>query len=267
MMNTAATSHGQGLTVLTPSDSFGFTCHPELACFTRCCRNITIFLTPYDILRLKNALAIPSDEFLQRFTVTMIGKNGLPLVALKMNDDAQKNCPFVTSAGCSLYPDRPWACRVYPLQPESSPITEKAGRQYYSIMDVPFCHGLGNAPVRTVQKWLNEQGIPEYQAMETPFKKIIDHPWLTDHPLENDTVRQMVYMASYDLDRFRRFIFESSFLDQFEIDSGEVSEIKDDDAALFRFAMKWLEYGLIGQHTLHLKPAVMAARKEALGVT
>ncbi|MFO8049388.1 MAG: YkgJ family cysteine cluster protein [Desulfosudaceae bacterium] len=267
MMNTDATPHGQGLTVLTPSDSFGFTCHPELDCFTRCCRNITIFLTPYDILRLKNALAMPSDEFLPRFTVTMIGKKGVPLVALKMNDDAQKSCPFVTPAGCSLYPDRPWACRVYPLQPESSPITEKAGKQYYSIMDVPFCHGLDRHRTGTVRQWLEEQGVPEYQAMETPFKKITDHPWLTDHPLENDTVRQMVYMASYDLDRFRRFVFESSFLDQFAINPDEVSEIKEDDTALFRFAMKWLEYGLIGQHTLHVRPSVMAARKEALGVT
>ncbi len=266
MMNADAKMPGRGLTVLQPEDVLGFSCHPKLDCFTRCCRNITIFLTPYDILRMKNALAIFSDKFLKHYTVTLIGKNGFPIVALKMNDDAQKSCPFVTPAGCSLYPDRPWACRVYPLQPESSRITEKTNKQYYSTLDVPFCRGLETPPCQTVAQWLNEQGVPEYQAMERPFKKIIDHPWLTDHPLENDSIRQMVYMASYDLDRFRRFVFDSSFLDQFEIDSGEVAEIRNDDKALFTFAMKWLEYGLIGQYTLRVKPEVMAAKKESLGM-
>jgi len=54
----------QGLTVLKPEDNFRFACHDGLECFTRCCRDTTIFLTPYDILRLKNALGISSETFL-----------------------------------------------------------------------------------------------------------------------------------------------------------------------------------------------------------
>ena len=36
----------------------------DIACFTRCCRNIDILLTPYDVIRMKNRLGITSTEFL-----------------------------------------------------------------------------------------------------------------------------------------------------------------------------------------------------------
>ena len=52
-----------GLTVLGPEDTFRFACHPDLKCFTQCCRGTTIFLTPYDVLRMKNALGISSESF------------------------------------------------------------------------------------------------------------------------------------------------------------------------------------------------------------
>ncbi|MFO7839950.1 MAG: YkgJ family cysteine cluster protein [Desulfosalsimonadaceae bacterium] len=256
-----------GLTVLRPGDRFQFDCHAGLSCFTRCCRDITIFLTPYDILRIKNALGISSEVFLAEYTHALIGENGMPLVALKMRDDEAKSCPFVTPQGCSIYSDRPWSCRIYPLQPESTKTTEKAGRQYYSVMDVPFCMGFSEKKVTTVRQWMEDQGVFTYMEMEKFFKKITRNPFLSDKVIENPKIQQMIYMACYDLDRFRRFVFESSFLDQFETDPGEVEKIRTDDEALFKFAMKWLEYGLIGQQGLKVKPEVMAAKKNALGMS
>jgi len=38
-----------------------------------------------------------------------------PVILLQMRDNEKKSCPFVTAEGCSVYPDRPWACRMYPL--------------------------------------------------------------------------------------------------------------------------------------------------------
>ena len=94
---------------------FKFKCAPDVPCFTDCCRDITIVLSPYDVLRLKNALNIHSDEFLDRHTIIIRRENLLiPMVVLKMNED-DKRCPFVTEKGCSVYADRPWPCRMYPL--------------------------------------------------------------------------------------------------------------------------------------------------------
>jgi hypothetical protein len=48
---------------------FRFHCSPGVACFTRCCADVTIALTPYDVIRLKNALGISSDAFLEKYTM------------------------------------------------------------------------------------------------------------------------------------------------------------------------------------------------------
>ena len=256
----------KGLIVLTPENDFRFDCHKGLDCFTRCCRNITIFLTPYDILRMKNALNLFSGDFLANYTMSMIGDTGFPVVVLKMLNDGEKSCPFVTNRGCTIYPHRPWSCRIYPLQPESTKITEKAGREYYSIMDVPFCYGFAEDNVQTVDAWMKEQGIPIYKEMEAPFKKITTNEFLVHHQVTNKKIQEMYYMACYDLDRFRRFIFKSTFLERFEMEPEVVAKIKEDDVELYHFAMKWLEYGLLGQHALKVKPDVMEAKKRELKI-
>ena len=254
----------RGLTVLTPEDHFHFECHQSLDCFTRCCCDITIFLTPYDILRMKNALKITSGDFLTSYTDILVGDAGLALVALRMRDDEKKSCPFVTSGGCKIYEDRPWSCRIYPLKPESTDITEKSGKEYYSVMDVPFCLGLAEDKVMTVERWKTGQGIPIYLEMEKPFKKITMNKALSDKKIINKKIQEMYYMACYDLDRFKRFVFESKFLETFEVDTETVEKIKHDDVELYKFAMRWLEYGLLGQHVLKMKPDVMEAKKQEL---
>jgi len=256
----------QGLLVLKPDDLIQFRCNETMRCFTRCCRDITIFLTPYDVLRMKNALQLSSGDFLDKYTATLIGDAGLPVVVLKMCDDHQKSCPFVESSGCRIYADRPWACRIYPLQPESTPLTEKAGKTYYSVMDVPFCLGLKADRTLSLTEYIQEQGIPVYMEMEALFKKISTNERLTKEKITNRSIQEMYFMACYDLDRFRRFVFDSTFLDRFDIDSQRIEAIKSDDVALYRFAIQWLEYGLLAQHVMKVNPKAMAAKKAELGI-
>jgi Fe-S-cluster containining protein len=256
----------KGLTVLGPKDIFHFTCDPDLPCFTRCCRDITIFLTPYDILRMKKGLGISSSDFLSRYTVTMVGETGLPVVVLKMQDDEEKSCPFVSKTGCRIYDHRPWACRIYPLQPESTKITEKAGRAYYSVLDIPFCEGLKSERTWVLSDWITSQGIGVYLQMEALLKTITGNEKLTSDKITNRKIQDMYYMACYDLDRFRRFVLESSFLQRFEVSPVEVEAISKDDEALYRFALKWLEYGLLAQQVLKVKPEALAEKKQELGI-
>lgn len=235
-------------------------------CFTRCCRDVTIYLTPYDILRLKNALSISSSDFLAKYTAAMLSDSGFPVVTLKMQADAEKSCPFVSQRGCTVYADRPWACRMYPLQPESTKLTEKANKSYYSVMDLSFCRGLQARKSWTLSTWIEDQGIPVYHEMENLFKTVTANERLTKEKITNKKIQEMYFMASYDLDRFRRFVTESTFLERFEVDPQEIERIKTDDVALFRFAVKWLEYGLLAQQVLSVKPEVMATKKQELGI-
>lgn len=49
-------------------EPFRFQCHPGVSCYLTCCRNVDMLLFPYDILRLKQRLALEAGEFLRRHT-------------------------------------------------------------------------------------------------------------------------------------------------------------------------------------------------------
>ena len=93
--------------------TFKFRCHKDIPCFTECCADLKLLLTPYDILRLKNRLDLSSDAFLEKYSKTILDNNArFPMIRLQMLDDNKKRCPFVTPDGCSVYEDRPGACRI-----------------------------------------------------------------------------------------------------------------------------------------------------------
>ena len=116
--------------------AFKFNCHPGISCFTQCCQDINIILTPYDVLRLKNGLHISSNEFIDKYTLIIPKENHLiPLVILKMNEN-DKKCPFVSKEnGCLVYKDRPWPCRMFPLNLNDD-------GTYSLITDPSRCNGL-----------------------------------------------------------------------------------------------------------------------------
>jgi len=46
----------RNVTRIEKEETFHFSCHPSIGCFTDCCRQLELALTPYDILRLKKGL-------------------------------------------------------------------------------------------------------------------------------------------------------------------------------------------------------------------
>ena len=113
--NNATNPQGKNVR-MDPDHPFNFKCYRGVSCFTECCQDVTIALTPYDVLRLKRGLGIRSDEFIDKYTINLSRKKQIiPFVILKMNED-DKKCPFVNKEeGCSVYEDRPWPCRMFPL--------------------------------------------------------------------------------------------------------------------------------------------------------
>jgi Fe-S-cluster containining protein len=238
----------KGTHSLTAESTFSFSCHKDLPCFTRCCRDINIFLTPYDILRIKKRLAIPSEEFLGRYTLSLIAeRSGFPLVILKMSEDQEKRCPFVGLTGCSIYEDRPWSCRMYPVDRG-----EREG-EFHLIVDPSMCLGMKEKRQWTVREYLYEQGLDPYNEMEKPFRKITSHPRFSQEKIQNPKIQEMCRMALYDLNRFRRFVLESRFLEVFYVEEEVVERLKEDDLELMKLAYGWLEFGLISGEALKIR--------------
>lgn len=232
---------------LKEDDSFSFACHPGVSCFTDCCADINIVLTPYDILRMKNFLNITSREFMDKYTVTIGTKDiQLPIVMLKLKDDDKKACQFLSDKGCGIYNDRPWPCRMYPIGYASpSDSSTKIDEPFYFLMQEDVCQGFTESGGKTwtIKQWMDDQGIDEYNEMGELWKEISFHRFFQQNedglPPEK---LDMLFLATHDLDKFKRFIFESSFLRKFDMDPDLVERIKEDDVELLKFGFQWVKF-------------------------
>ena len=212
-------------------------------------------LTPLDVLQLSRSLGISTSEFLDKHALTPITKDlQLPVVLLRMEDTEQKQCPFLGEGGCSVYDARPWSCRMYPLGMALPPA--RAGVEpepIFFLFEDDFCDGRTEATEWSVEEWLTNQGIHEQQKIEAEFKEIVSHPWFIGGRKLDPRRIEIFHMACYDLDRFRRFVFDSTFLNRFEIEEKSMEEIKGSDEALLRFAFRWLRFALFAEPTMKVK--------------
>jgi uncharacterized protein len=240
---------------LGPDDTFDFICHKGLDCFNECCHDLSLMLTAYDVLRLRRRLGMTSDEFLDTHTTVLWGEVfPLPTVHLKMLGDERRSCPFLTPEGCSVYEDRPWACRMYPLGSATSKNKNQAlSKEYFFIVREPHCKGFLQSRQLTVRQWFDEQVIAEYSEKNEFFKDLTMYQNQIAGMDLDARKQKMFFMSCYNLEKFKRFVFKSSFLERFDVDQETLSRISGDETALMLFAFEWLRFSILGQKTMKVK--------------
>lgn len=233
---------------LLPGEHFSFTCSPEVPCFNACCRDLNQFLTPYDILRLKNCLGLPSSEFLDRYTVTHVGpETGLPVISLKQDRSKNMRCPFVGPEGCAVYADRPSSCRMYPLARALSRSRETGETtEHFALLKEPHCKGFSNRETMTADDWVSRQGLETYNAMNDRLMTLISlKNRLLPGALE-PRLAKLFHLALYDLDNFRQAILEKDLLAGLKVEDEILSKIRTDDVELLKLGLKWIRLKLFG---------------------
>ena len=245
---------------LDPETRFKFRCHPKVPCFTKCCSNIDIMLTPYDVLRLKGRLGLASDKFIEDYTFMRIDDKSNHLYAyLRMGSDEEKRCPFLesTEAGCSMYEDRPVSCRYYPIgqglvkvEGEDKKTTHE---EFYFFVREEHCKGYNEPDEWTVDEWRDDQDSMLYDKMNLEWKELLMRRDLPGQPKLDENKQMQFFMASYDMDRFRQYVFGSGLLDKFEIARDEIEAMKSDETALMQFGFRYLKFLLGLEETLQLK--------------
>jgi Fe-S-cluster containining protein len=220
-----------------------------VSCFNECCADLRLILTPYDILRMTRRLGLPAGEFIERFTREERENSLFPMLRLKMGVEGRRACPFVTEKGCSIYEDRPGACRLYPLGRGASSGSGMGEQVVYFVVKEAHCLGFGEEKEWSLETWLDDQGVRLYNEMNRPWMEIVTSrsPRLGD--LSEEKIR-MFCMTSYNLDRFRQFVFGTRFLQRFPLAPGEILRMERDDEALMILGMRWLKFALLGENTL-----------------
>ncbi|MGD9209882.1 MAG: YkgJ family cysteine cluster protein, partial [Desulfobacteraceae bacterium] len=195
-------------TAISRDEKFQFTCDPKVSCFNACCHNLYQVLTPYDVLRLKSFLGLTSGEFIEKYTNQAIGpETGLPVVSLRPEPTRDMACPFVTAKGCVVYAARPASCRMYPLARAVTRCRE-TGRisEHYALLQEAHCCGFGRGRQQSVDQWLSDQILEDYNIMNDLFLEIITlKNRFKPGPLDLVS-RQVFHMAMYDSDGFYEYL-------------------------------------------------------------
>ena len=244
-------------------DSIQFRCRKGIACFNKCCENIDIMLTPYDILQLKNRLNLSSAEFIAKHTRQFeMDAHGMPGLKMKTKEDSQA-CQFLTPEGCGVYEDRPAACRYYALgmtsmRAKDSPTDE----DFYFVVKEQHCLGHFEPRTLSVREYRREQGIEEYDDHNREWRQVVLKKRSSGPTVgrPSDKSMELFYLASYDLDNFRIFISSPFFHEVYDIPGDQFQRLVFDEVELLKFAARYLKQVLYGENTIPEKPDAVEKR-------
>lgn len=250
---------------LALDDKFQFHCHKGIACFNKCCENIDILLTPYDVLRLKNRLGLTSREFIDRYTVDCeLDSHGMPGLKLKTKEHSTA-CINLTAEGCGVYTDRPTACRYYALGMVSMRKKDSAvDEDSYFVVKEDHCLGHFEPKVQTIREYRNEQGLEMYDELNREWRQIVLKKRSSGPTVGKPSQRsfELFFLASYDLDGFRAFVASDGFSEVFDLSDEFRQELLGNEVKLMCFGFRFLKQVLFGENTIALKPGAVEKRIE-----
>jgi Fe-S-cluster containining protein len=249
---------------LTRKDRMKFRCYPGIGCFTKCCSGIRINLTPYDIFRLKKRLGMSYHDFLLKYTAPRsIDGTPLPIVVLKMKDDEQRSCPFVTPEGCTVYTDRPVTCRYYPIgMAIMKKYDKERGDDFFIKIKETHCLGHNEPKNWTIDEWRADQESDLYDEMNNDWMEVVLKAKTLGMVEFSQKSLDLFFMVSSNLDMFREFVFNSSFLTAYEISPEVVEKIKEDELELLKFSLKWLRFAMFGEGDFKVKDEAKQRARE-----
>lgn len=238
------------------SHKIHFRCYKGIACFNACCQHADVTLTPYDIVRLKNRLGLRSDAFLRDYAVPFeFEPQGIAGVKLRTLDD-NPQCLFMTEEGCSVYEDRPAACRYYPVGLLSMHETGQSGQKdYYAVVKEAHCKGHEEDNELTIDEYRKEQGLEEYDAHSLGWRELILKKKSAGPAIGKPSPRslRLFFMTCYNLDDFREFVLSDAFQKVYLVDAALLEQLKRDEVALLEFGYRFLKQVLFGEQTIELR--------------
>lgn len=224
---------------------FCFACHPGVPCFTECCRQLDLALTPYDVLRLKKRLQLHSGDFLEQYVIIEWDERLVfPQCYLTMVDDGRASCVFVSPSGCTVYEDRPSSCRAYPV---GRGVSMQDNSEHFVLVKEDHCMGFNEPTSQTPLHYLREQGFTEYSRFDDAIMSILQHEKVRQgfRP-ERQQLDQFV-LALYNLDLFRQEMSDGRIAMQRPLQPAELQGLAGNDEQLLLLAVNWLKQEVFGE--------------------
>ena len=251
--------------VLDPNTEINFSCHKGISCWNACCKRADLTLTPYDIVRLKKATGKDSSTVLKEHTVPFtMDADGVPGLKLRTTDEGV--CLFMHEVdGCTIYEDRPSACRYYPLGNLSLKKADQGHEnQHFVLVREDHCKGHEEDKVYNIQSFREDQKVIDYDQHNIEYfqlilKKKSMGPSVGKPP---EMSLQLFFMACFDQDRFRRFVLSPAFKNNYQLDEETYDKIANDDVDCMYFGFRLLRQVLFNEKTIPEVEGALERRAE-----
>lgn len=251
--------------LLTPDAVINFRCYKGISCYNACCKKADITLTPYDVIRLKKRVGKTSTEFLKDHTVPFtMDSDGVPGVKLRTTDEGA--CKFMDEEiGCTVYTDRPTACRYYPLGNMAMKHAEqKHEQQHFVLIREEHCKGHDEPRPIKILDYRAEQNIEEYDGHNKEYFQLILKKKSAGPALGRPAPMslQLFFMACFDPDRFRQFVLSDGFRNSYDLEDSVYEKVASDDIALMYLGFRLLRQVLYAEVSIKEREGVFQKRAE-----
>ncbi len=228
------------------NDPFQFSCHPAVSCFTDCCRQLELALTPYDVLRLKQETQLESNSFLNRYVIReQEAEDVFPRFYLTMVDDGQASCVFVAKTGCTVYQGRPGACRAYPMGRAAIRQQDHSMQEFFVLLRESHCNGFQEKEEQTAHRYCADQGLQDYNYHNDMVATLLQHQKIRNGMQLTQEQSDYFVLALYDIDTFRKQL-DLEELPRQESYQAQKEALKEDEQLLI-FGIEWLQQILFQQ--------------------
>ena len=191
----------------TLEDEIKFHCYKGIVCFNKCCYDVKLVLTPYEFLRLRKALDLGVEKFIEKYGEVYIGEvTQLPVISINMIPYSLA-CPFLDEKeGCKVYKDRPAPCRLYPLARFVSKNEKGEKKEIFKIIRETHCKGhYENRPIK-IKDYLKEQELEPYLYYNDLWGEVVlKRQKFANTPLTGDML-ELIFLIAYNLPEFRSSI-------------------------------------------------------------
>ena len=142
---------------------------------------------------------------------------------------------------------------------------EGAEEKFFFLVKEPHCKGFEEPKRWTIREWREDQGVDLRDEMNKEWLRLVmRRKTFSLQASLSEAAQRMFFMASTDLDHFRRFVFESTFLQTYEIAPEMVEQLRHDDEALMHFSFKYLASTLFGAEGLTMNQEKVQEKVKAM---
>ena len=108
-----------------------------------------------------------------------------------------------------------------------SRLTPDGVEDHYFCRRLDYCRGFDAEAEWTVASWMADQGFTEYDQGRREWLEILLKAGLTEELVVDGLVQDLFATLAYDLDRFRRLVFDPVFLEAYDLKAEDYRRPQD----------------------------------------